>query len=117
MKNLYSLAFVAAFLLFAGNTSFAQAKRYPLFEHFTQASCGPCAAQNPYFQAVYYANETNVHHLAYHTSWPGVDPMYDFNASESDAMVSYYGVVGVPDIYADGISYASPVNITQDVVN
>ncbi|MBC8047189.1 MAG: Omp28-related outer membrane protein, partial [Fimbriimonadaceae bacterium] len=46
-----------------------------------------------------------------------VDPMYDFNASESDAMVSYYGVVGVPDIYADGISYASPVNITQDVVN
>ncbi|MBK8472505.1 MAG: hypothetical protein IPL33_10250 [Sphingobacteriales bacterium] len=28
----------------------AQVPRFVLFEHFTQASCGPCADQNPAFQ-------------------------------------------------------------------
>ena len=67
-----------------------------LFEHFTQASCGPCAAQNPYFQAVYGENVTNVHHVAYHTSWPGYDPMYEYSTAESEAMVQFYSVSGVP---------------------
>ncbi|HQU76483.1 MAG TPA: hypothetical protein PK742_07545 [Chitinophagales bacterium] len=70
MKKVYALG-MAAILVMASVTTFGQAKKYPLFEHFTQASCGPCAAQNPYFQAVYEENVTNVHHVAYHTSWPG----------------------------------------------
>lgn len=114
-KFFYSLP-VLALLLMAG-TVYGQAKKYPLFEHFTQASCGPCAAQNPYFQAVFYANESNLHHVAYHTSWPGVDPMYNFNSSESDAMVDYYGVSGVPDMYINGSGIGSPAGVTQDVVN
>lgn len=114
-KFLYTLAVTA--MLFSTVTSFAQAKKYPLFEHFTQASCGPCAAQNPYFQAVYYANESNMHHVAYHTSWPGVDPMYNFNSTESDAMVSYYGVSGVPDMIQNGVDVGSPAGVTQDIVN
>jgi hypothetical protein len=116
MKRCYTLLLLAVFV-FCANAGFSQAKKYPLFEHFTQASCGPCAAQNPVFHPVYLANETNVHHIAYHTSWPGVDPMYDHNPSESDAMVSFYGVTGVPDMYGDGTGYGSPVNITQDVIN
>lgn len=111
----YSLPVVA--LLFVTATAFGQAKKYPLFEHFTQASCGPCAAQNPYFQAVYYANESNLHHVAYHTSWPGIDPMYDFNSAESDAMVDYYGVTGVPDMIQNGSDIGSPAGVTQDIVN
>ena len=103
--------------LFICNSSFAQAKKYPLFEHFTQASCAPCADQNPFFQAVYYANESNMHHVAYHTSWPGIDEMYDFNPSESDAMVSYYSVSGVPEMIQNGKSVGSPTAVTQDVVN
>ncbi|MBK7037688.1 MAG: Omp28-related outer membrane protein [Bacteroidetes bacterium] len=114
-KILYTSMLMAA--LFICNSSFAQAKKYPLFEHFTQASCAPCADQNPFFQAVYYANESNMHHVAYHTSWPGVDEMYDFNPSESDEMVSYYGVSGVPDMIQNGKSVGSPTAVTQDVVN
>jgi hypothetical protein len=114
-KFLYSLPVLA--LLLVANTAFGQAKKYPLFEHFTQASCGPCASQNPYFQAVYYANESNLHHVAYHTSWPGIDPMYDFNPSESDAMVDYYGVTGVPDMIQNGSDVGSPAGVTQDIVN
>lgn len=114
-KIFYSLPVLA--LLFVANTAFGQAKKYPLFEHFTQASCGPCASQNPYFQAVYYANESNLHHVAYHTSWPGIDPMYDFNPSESDAMVDYYGVSGVPDMIQNGMDVGSPAGVTQDIVN
>ncbi len=114
-KNFYLLPLLT--LLLVAGTVFGQAKKYPLFEHFTQASCGPCASQNPYFQDVYYANESNLHHVAYHTSWPGIDPMYDFNPGESDAMVDYYGVSGVPDMYVNGSGIGSPAGVTQDVVN
>lgn len=86
MKKILYILPVLIGVLIAG-TTFGQAKKYPLFEHFTQASCGPCASQNPFFQEVFYANESNLHHVAYHTSWPGYDPMYEFNSSESDAMV------------------------------
>ncbi|MFN3939689.1 MAG: hypothetical protein ACK4IY_03815, partial [Chitinophagales bacterium] len=95
----------------------AQAKKYPLFEHFTQASCGPCASQNPFFSALYEENESRTHHIAYHTSWPGVDPMYSANTVESNAMVSYYGVTGVPDMYFDGEGIGSPVSATQSMID
>ena len=36
------------------------AKRYTLFEHFTQASCGPCAAQNPAFAAFFAINTRGI---------------------------------------------------------
>ncbi len=89
--------FAAALLL--QNTSNAQAFKYPIFEHFTQASCGPCAAQNPGFQStILNANPVTVHHIAYHTSWPGVDPMYDLNPTDPTDRVGYYNVTGVPSI-------------------
>lgn len=114
-KIIYLIPVLVA--MFVTSNSFAQAKKYPLFEHFTQASCGPCADQNPFFQAVYYANESNMHHVAYHTSWPGIDEMYDFSAAESDAMVDYYGVLGVPDMYQNGIGIGGPAGVTQEIVN
>lgn len=114
-RSLYILPLVA--LMLSAGTLFGQAKKYPLFEHFTQASCGPCASQNPFFQDVYYANESNVHHVAYHTSWPGTDPMYNFNPGESDAMVDYYGVSGVPDMYQNGVGIGGPAGVTQDIIN
>lgn len=95
MKKLL-LLFVAG--LFLCLTADAQSKRYVLFEHFTQASCGPCAVQNPGFEEVVAQNEGKYHHIAYHTSWPGVDPMYNVNPDEVDTRVSYYTVSGVPDI-------------------
>ncbi len=40
--------------------------------------------------------------VSYHVSWPGTDPFYNFNSSESNSMVSYYGVSGVPAGFIDG---------------
>lgn len=109
---------VAVALLFSASQAVAQAKRYPLFEHFTQASCVPCAQQNPSFSAVYDENFSDIHHIAYHTSWPGVDPMYSANPGESDAMVDYYGVVGVPTIFIDGdIIAGGPGGVNQQMID
>lgn len=89
------------------------AKRYTLFEHFTQASCGPCAAQNPDFKAFFDQNTGRAHHIAFHTSWPGVDPMYNANAAESDDRVDYYGITGVPTLWVSGKYSTSPGTIGE----
>jgi hypothetical protein len=96
--------------------------RRVLIEHFTNASCGPCASQNPILNALLIDgdNPAKIAHIAYHTSWPGNDPMYDFNDDngEGDSRVSYYGVSGVPDAIVDGNVYqGGPAGITQKVVD
>lgn len=90
-----------------------EARKFVLFEHFTNASCPPCATQNPIFDALYQQNESRVHHIAYHTSWPGFDPMYQLNPSEPTSRVTYYGVGGVPDMFTDGGDSKAPGQVTQ----
>lgn len=102
-----------------GAFAFGQSQRMVLAEEFTQASCGPCAAQNPTFNALLLANTSKVIPLKYQTSWPGVDPMNAQNASDVSNRVSFYGVTGVPDSPMDGVeqtggSYTgAPANYTQ----
>ena len=98
------------------------AERRVLIEHFTNASCGPCASQNPELDALMNegVNPWKVSHIAYHTSWPGTDPMYDFNLANNldNARVSYYGVGGVPNAVVAGTQYqGSPANVTQDMID
>jgi hypothetical protein len=101
MRKSTLLSIIAAGMLTAD--AVAQAPRFVLFEHFTQASCAPCASQNPGFQSsILNANPLNVRHIAYHTSWPGVDPMYSANPTESDDRVTYYGINGVPHVVMMG---------------
>lgn len=115
----------------------AQVPRFVLFEHFTQASCGPCADQNPAFQdAILDGSSTaKVHHIAYHTSWPGTDPMYNHNAIQNDARTIYYNVTGVPDVFMNGnqknaqpggfsvgdveqqFAMGSPIKVSTNLVN
>lgn len=105
-------------------SSFAQ-QRKVLVESFSQASCGPCAAQNPALEALLVANPTKAVAIKYQVSWPGYDPMYLHNSAEIDARVSYYGISGVPDRVLDGTNQdatqasidsryavASPINMT-----
>ena len=108
--TLFTTAMVA--LAFTLN---AQAPKYPLFEHFTQASCGPCASQNPTFQAnIMDKNPGVARHIAYHTSWPGVDPMFNFNKAGNNARTSHYSPGGVPMIYLQGNKKSgSPGSFTQ----
>lgn len=75
-------------------------------EHFTQASCGPCATRNPAFDGMLDANRARVAPIKYHTSWPGVDPMYNENPSEPSDRVAYYGVSGVPSAFLNGATSA-----------
>ena len=117
MKKILLLTLVAM-LPGISNQLFAQARRFVLIEHFTQASCSPCAAQNPILQAVLDVNRGSVHHIAYHTSWPGVDPMNAYNPTEVAARVTYYGVNAVPDCLMEGdIYHGGPSGITQNMLN
>ncbi|HLP10968.1 MAG TPA: Omp28-related outer membrane protein [Flavobacteriales bacterium] len=112
MKKIFTST--AALLLIAGSAN-SQAAKYALFEHFTQASCGPCASQNPGFEStILTPNPDKVRHIAYHTSWPGVDPMNAHNPTEVATRVSYYTVSGVPDVYMNGNQKnAQPGGFTQ----
>jgi hypothetical protein len=118
-KSLYliSLLVVLSF------TVFGQSKRLVLFEEFTQASCGPCASQNPAFDKLLVANAAKCISVKYHTSWPGSDVMYNHNKTESAARVTFYGVSGVPYAVLDktpvaGSNYlGAPANTTQAMID
>lgn len=116
MKKIYSISALALTLL-TGST-FAQSQRYILAEEFTQASCAPCAAQNPAFNAVLNANETKIIGLKYQVWWPGYDPMYNHNKSEVNTRVAYYAVNGVPNAIVDGNAYnGAPSGVSQSFVD
>ncbi len=117
IRLLLILAVVCAFLV--PNEVVAQARRIVLFEHFTNASCAPCASQNPIFQDEILAkNNGNMLHIAYHTVWPGRDPMNAHNKEDVAARVSYYTVTGVPDMVMLGGQYrGGPSGVTQDILN
>ncbi len=100
------ITFILA-LLVATSMAFAQ-NRVVLVEHFTQASCPPCASYNPGFQSTLDANAENVASIRYQTSWPGFDPMYLHNPGDSDARVQYYGVQGVPNPVLEGNASIDP---------
>ena len=113
MKNIVSTLLVCLFSVAA----FGQ-NRLVLVEHFTQASCGPCASQNPALKTLLDANATKVVALKYQTSWPGVDPMNAANPTEAAARVQYYNVTGVPNSVMDGSGPGSPGTIvTTTTIN
>jgi len=113
MKNIVSTLLLCLFSVAA----FGQ-NRLVLVEHFTQASCGPCASQNPALKTLLDANATKVVALKYQTSWPGVDPMNAANPTEAAARVQYYNVTGVPNSVMDGSGPGSPGTIvTTSTIN
>ncbi len=93
LKKLLFFALTLAFVL----PVMGQHKRRVLIEEFTNASCGPCAAQNPAFNATISANEEYLTPIKYQTSWPGFDPMNQQTQAEVQPRVTYYGVTGVPN--------------------
>lgn len=83
-------------------------QNYAVVEHFTQASCGPCASQNPAFHAFLNGQASKVIKISYHTSWPGVDPMNAHNPSDIATRVAFYGVTGVPNVTLSNAFSGSP---------
>jgi hypothetical protein len=120
-KNIY---FILAFAGLAVGAN-AQTQRMVLAEEFTNASCPPCASQNPAFNALLGSNTSKVVSIKYQTNWPGVDPMNAQTQTDVGPRVTYYGVTGVPYAPLDGSetpvaspNYAgAPANWTQSIIN
>lgn len=119
IKKLPTFTCTVFALALSQTLALAQVFKYPLFEHFTQASCGPCATQNPGFQSsILDANPVSVHHISYHTSWPGVDPMNAHNPTDVANRVTYYNVGGVPSVTLLGnVKTAQPGGFSQADIN
>lgn len=80
----------------------SQVARKSLVEEFTNASCPPCASQNPAFNALLKANTDKVIAIKYQTSFPGFDPMNQQNPGEVQTRLNYYAQSGVPVAALDG---------------
>lgn len=119
MRKVLFLLCIVAVTMGANERVFSQAKKMVFFEHFTNASCAPCAQANPGFDSnILKKNKGRVLHVAYHTNWPGTDPMNAHNPSEVQTRVSYYGVTGVPHIKMQGNKYGgSPTGVTNSMID
>ncbi|MDQ3143039.1 MAG: Omp28-related outer membrane protein [Bacteroidota bacterium] len=102
------------FLLLSAGILFAQSPRKALVEHFTQASCAPCASVNPVIHPIMERNKSKMVRITHQVSWPGYDPMNKDNPGEIANRVSYYGVLGVPDAFMNGVSAGDPINLITD---
>lgn len=78
--------------------------RKVLFEEATNASCVPCANNNPFLKAYIEAKGDSIIALKYHASFPGFDPMYQHNPTQNVERYSgYYGMNAMPWLNVDGI--------------
>lgn len=81
MKKIYTL--LAAVLFVTSVSAQVQSsQRHTIVEHATNASCGPCASQNPFFQQVADQNTDIFTPLRLQWDFPGYDPMNEHNPSE-----------------------------------
>jgi len=104
MRNIFTLVFS----LFVAGIVFGQAERMVLLEEFTNASCPPCASQNPAFNELIDQNRDRVVPIKWQTPFPGFDPMNQHHPEEVDAHLGRYGSVypafgGVPTAFIDGV--------------
>ena len=96
MKKFY-FVLLAVTLLFTSIDSYSQFVRKVLFEEATNASCAPCAANNPYLKAYLDEKGDSIIAIKYHASFPGIDPMYSHNPTQNAERYSaYYGMNAMP---------------------
>lgn len=100
MKKVFTLCLIT--LIAFSMKMNGQSQRLILCEEFTQASCGPCAIQNPNFNGLLNSNANKVVSIKYQTDWPGYDPMNIQTAYFDSVRVAYYGPGGVPYTVFDG---------------
>ncbi len=91
-----------AIALFLCLPMWSQFQRKSLVEEFTNASCPPCASQNPAFNTLLKANLSRVVSIKFQTNFPGYDPMNEQNPAEVQARWNYYAQGGVPVAALDG---------------
>lgn len=102
------------------SAAFSQSQRMVLAEGFTSTTCGPCASQNPAFDALLNANHDKVVSIKYHMSWPapGNDPFYLDNQSENNNRRTYYNINSVPQVQMGGGTWSGqPSQVNQAFIN
>ena len=90
--------------MFVGCISFyvdAQ-KRVTLVEHFTGASCPPCAQANPIVDPIYASNFPNVVVIKYQFPAGGPDIMYSENPQDVNIRANFYNNDFAPFGFIDG---------------
>lgn len=114
-----SILILASLLMLLSINTNAQNERVLLFECFTNASCSPCASQNPALDALINNNADRIAAIKYHMNWPvNNDPMYLQNPEDNNSRKSVYQVNSVPWTVVDGVRYAyMPSGLNQNTVN
>ncbi|MCX7909794.1 MAG: hypothetical protein N2560_09835 [Ignavibacteria bacterium] len=93
----HRLAYLSFFFFFISINIFPQYLRKVIVEEATNASCGPCASQNPTFKKWINNHLDRVIPVIYHAWWPGSsDPMYTYNKDMNQKRINYYGISSVP---------------------
>lgn len=105
MLRLRSLFTVMTLLALAA-LAVAVPRQCVVLEHFTNTSCGPCFANNPFLEAaVNDMGRDTLVKISYHVNWPGPnDAFYLHNSTENSQRWNWYGVTGVPDMYIGNLS-------------
>ncbi len=117
MNNRFTLLMLLVIIPLLGLT---QVPRMLLSENFTSTTCGPCASQNPAYDALLSANEDIITSIKYHMSWPapGNDPMYLHNTVDNNARRTYYGINSVPHLYMSGnLFHGMPAQVSQAMID
>ena len=84
----------------AVNVAVATAHRYPMIEHFSSSTCGPCVQPNTVMHNFCNNNEGRYTYTKYQMNWPGNgDPYY---TQEGGVRRNYYSVNAVPMAFMDG---------------
>lgn len=95
----------AVIVIIISVSSLSSQTRKVLFEEGTNASCGPCASSNPILISWLQSHLTQTISIMYHASWPGVDPMYQANPTQSSERITYNNITAVPTCNVDGLIY------------
>ena len=84
----------------AVNVALGTAHRYPMIEHFSSSTCGPCVQPNTMMHNFCNNNEGRYTYTKYQMNWPGNgDPYY---TEEAGVRRNYYSVNAVPMAFMDG---------------
>ncbi|XOV65977.1 MAG: T9SS type A sorting domain-containing protein [Fluviicola sp.] len=105
---------LAVLAIASSSLAFSQVAQTPMIEHFTQASCGPCASQNPAMKTTLDNFENGGGEyvkVSHQVSWPGTDPMNAAYPAGPDVRRNYYGVSGVPNTTLNGGAPGAPNTI------
>jgi len=103
MKHMFRFAMLIAMMTMSLLPTLADSPRMVVIEEGTNASCGPCARQNPTFQTYLDGNRDMVIPLKIQAWFPGRDIMNAADSALHNNRIRYYSIQGVPTAVFNGV--------------